>query len=377
MVEKIYKQVLINNESKMSYNNYSVEDFASDQKFREWVLNPDPINTFFWEKWIINNPEKRDLVVKARLLVSSFKYKDQKISKEEKKKLLEKIDNIIDSKEDADSSGVKVVPINSVFNQSYRKTNKADTWKNEWLKVAVVLVGIVLSSLFVIQIVTSENEANKKVVLIEKNNPAGRRSILLPDGSKVILNAKSKITYPATFNEDVREVTLSGEAFFDVKKDVNRPFFVKTNEMTTQVLGTTFNVKAYSGDKESEVCLVSGKVLIQKNKGKEESIILIPGEALGLDKETDIITKREFNYKEEILWKDGILYLNETPLDEVFSKLELSYDVSFQFNKKPKNMKAISGSFKNESLENILQTIGYTVRFEYDIDNKNVLIKFK
>lgn len=364
----------------MRYIHYDVEDFANDLKFREWVLKQDPYINFFWEKWMLNHPEKKETIEKARILVLAFQFEEQTFSERDKQRLLTKIDNIIASKEEQGDRVAKVLPIHADFEQSYldKYQIKPATKNRWWLRVAVVLVGVMLSSILITQIITNgklyeENE----LVLQEKRNDVGRRTIILPDGSTVVLNAKSKLAFPSEFSGDVREVTLIGEAFFDVVKDTTKPFIVRANGLTTHVLGTSFNIKAYSDASSSTVALVSGKVWVEKNIGKEEAVELVPGEAISFNLEKDEFTKGQFNYMEEVAWKDGVLYLNATPLPQVFDKLELWYGVDFQYSNIPENMKSVSGSFRNESLANVLQSISYTVDFDYKIENENVLVKFK
>lgn len=361
----------------MRYVHYDVEDFANDLKFREWILNPSPHINFFWEKWLLGNPEKKEVVEQARILVLTFQFEERAFSENDKQRLLTRINKTIASKGKEKDKDVKILPIRTELDQSYLDKYKVKPSKNRWLRVAVVLVGVMLSSVLITQIVTKGKLQEEKVALIEKENRVGRQTVVLPDGSVVVLNAESKLTFPSAFTDEVREVRLSGEAFFDVVKDLTKPFVVKANGLTTHVLGTSFNVKSYPDASSSTIALVSGKVWVEKNVGKEESMELVPGEAVDFNLEKDEFIKGQFNYMEAVGWKDGVLYLNATPLSQVFDKLELWYGVDFQYSNLPENTKSVSGSFKNESLDNVLQSVSYTVDFDYTINGKKVTVKFK
>lgn len=360
----------------MRYIHYDVQDFVDDLEFRKWVLGKDTDANFFWEKWILNNPEKRETIERARVMLLAFQFEEQTFSESDKQRLLVKIDTAIASKEE--NRDVKVLPLHDL-EQSYLNKYQIKPVTNSrwWLRTAVVLIGIMLSSLLLTQIVSNREVHEDKIVFIQKENAVGRQTVLLPDGSSVVLNAKSKLVFPAEFSNDVREVILSGEAFFEVVKDTTKPFIVEANGLKTHVLGTSFNIKAYPNASNSTVALVSGKVWVETNTGKEQSMVLLPGEAADFDLEKDEIIKDQFNYMEEIAWKDGTLYLSNTPLLEVFDRLELWYGVAFQYSSLPQKAKSVSGSFKNESLANVLQSISYTVNFDYIIENENVLVKFK
>lgn len=361
----------------MSYRNYDIEDFASDPKFREWVLSPNPDINFFWEKWMMNNPEKRAQIEKAKILVATYLFQEQAYSKEEKEDLLARIDKTIEQKQEKDKSNVKVLPIDPKFDGLYYSRYKSHNSLEKWLKVAVVLIGIMASSIFITKTIMDSRDAmENQISMVVKDNPVGRRIITLPDGSTVTLNAQSKVSYPSEFSE-FREIELTGEAFFEVVEDKSRPFIVKTDGITTQVLGTSFNVKAYPGAEETSVSLVSGKVLVKSNQDKSKELVLSPGEAAGFNKKTREMIIRNFDYMEEITWKDGTLYFRETPVKEVFNRLEKWYGVTFHYEKIPNEIKPISGSFTDEYLDNVLESIGYTVKFDFEIEEKDVYVQFK
>ena len=213
--------------------------------------------------------------------------------------------------------------------------------------------------------------------LVVKSMPAGQKStIILSDGSKIILNSGSKISYPKTFTDTSRIITLEGEAFFDVVKDKTRPFSVVANGVVTTALGTSFNINARGP--VCRIALASGKVIINNEndnrKDKNEQYILAPGEALEVNTSAKTTRKFTFDQQSELLWKEGVLYFKNTPLEEIAKRLELWYDVEFQFKSKTGLQKKYTGRFENASLEHVLDNMSYALGFEYFIQGKKVTI---
>jgi len=157
------------------------------------------------------------------------------------------------------------------------------------------------------------------------NVPAGQRAQLtLPDGSKVWLNAGSKLTYPSIFKKE-RRVRLSGEGFFEVAKNANKPFIVSTHTIDIRAIGTKFNVFSYPNTKESTVYLQEGSVKVSFPNAKHKSIFLKPYELLTQQKN---LFKTQFVGNDPLLWREGIYTFNKQPFSEILTKLQLYYDIN-------------------------------------------------
>lgn len=218
------------------------------------------------------------------------------------------------------------------------------------------------------------DETPPRICEIEKSNPTGQKStIFLADGSKIILNSASKVCYPNNFGEN-RSIRLEGEAFFEIKEDSKHPFVVHTRDLTTTALGTSFNIKAYSD--HTDVALVSGKVSVEEVTNPETKLILGPGEAATLS-ETLKLVKSKFDYSKKIAWKDGVIHFKDTPLDDAMQTIERWYGVEITYQNKPPEGLYCTGEFKNDYLSNVLESIGFTLGFEYEIANKTVELNFK
>jgi ferric-dicitrate binding protein FerR (iron transport regulator) len=215
---------------------------------------------------------------------------------------------------------------------------------------------------------------------------------MLPDGSGVWLNAGSKLNYKKAFDGKTREVELTGEAFFDVAKDPERPFIIHTSKMDVKVLGTQFNVKAYELDKNFETSLIKGSVEISVLADPGKKYLLKPNQKLVLAK--DIVASRsaikkngaagvqikELTYLAgtnadiESSWTRNILSFEDEPFSEVAKKMERWYDVKFEFKDKRWENEFLKGSFEKESLDQAMNALKFTTGFNFSIKDKIISI---
>ena len=156
----------------------------------------------------------------------------------------------------------------------------------------------------------------------------GECGITLVDGTKVWVNAESCLRYPVAFGQDRREVVLEGEAYFEVKRDEQRPFIVKTSYGEVKVLGTSFGVSAYVKDEVSYTTLVSGKVQVEKEK--QQPVVISPGEQV-LAFKSGKLQKRQVDISEYVGWKDGLYVFNRQRLDQIMTTLERWYNITVKF----------------------------------------------
>lgn len=217
---------------------------------------------------------------------------------------------------------------------------------------------------------------------IEKTTTVGQKStVYLSDGTKVTLNAKSKIRFPRTLAGDVRNLWLEGEAFFEVAPDANRPFVVHADELQTTVLGTSFNISNYPEDRLVKVSLASGKIKINNMTTQTPGFeyLLNPGEGIVFNRENRAVKEVRFDSVEELSWKDGLLYFKDADFYEIVEELETWYGVTIQVAgiKQNDQNKLFTGYFNNESLQNVLEGLSFSKNFDFSIKNDIVLIKFR
>lgn len=217
--------------------------------------------------------------------------------------------------------------------------------------------------------------------LITKTAPFGRKSMMtLSDGSKVFLNAGSSISFPRTFDNSIREVTLEGEAFFEVTPNPQQPFVVRTGEVVTRVLGTSFNVMAFD-DNDISITVATGRVQVFQYLERtgflsepSEYIVLDPSQQATYQDHRFLVSK--VDVKKSIAWRDNTLRFDETPMSVVAATLERWYDVKIAFDNADIVNCRINGKFKDQRLEEVLKSIRYMYNIEYEIRNPNQIILY-
>lgn len=267
-----------------------------------------------------------------------------------------------------------------------------------WAAAAVLLIGFT-SWLFLPKV----NGKNSKGVIAEKNEvstkPGSKSTIQLPDGSTVVLNAGSKLTYTKDFGKEIREVTLTGEGYFDVAKDKEHPFIIHTSAIDIKVLGTVFNVKAYPEDKKTETSLIHGSIEVTIRNRPNDKIILSPSEKLVVDnvivgddattksvQKTSTLNNRtlvaidkiQYNPVDstvaEVLWTQNRLVFREEPFSELAVRLERWYNVEIEINNPSIADAKMNGIFENETIIQALTALQETIQFKFEKNNNKILI---
>jgi transmembrane sensor len=205
--------------------------------------------------------------------------------------------------------------------------------------------------------------------------------IVLSDGSTVVVNASSKLRYPVKFGTRHRDIILEeGEAFFKVASDPARPFTVHTAELSTTALGTSFNIRAYSHENKVVVALLTGKVKVEeqaKKNSNEAPVILMPQEQLSYNRKSLSMSKSMFGKQDDIVgWKHGFLVFKDASYSEVITEIENRYDVTV-INQTEKTAWNYTGFFKDESLQDVIETICLTKGISYSLKNDTIFLQSK
>lgn len=220
--------------------------------------------------------------------------------------------------------------------------------------------------------------ANSKLIATTIETGSGRSSVVyLADGSKVTLNAKSTLTYN-THISNAREVTLHGEAVFDIKKDNGKPFFVNTSNCKIKVLGTIFNVSAYDNDNYISTTLKQGKVQILESSSGKQLSELKEGERFYMDKKSGNYTVQlQQDLNNDFGWYDGKLCFNDISLKELCNKLEREFGYSFEIKNNNFQTFRYKAYVERESIDNILKYIEFVtpdVHYNIDRNEKKVVL---
>ncbi len=299
----------------------------------------------------------------------------------------------------------KQINSDKAWNELQNKINIKDktigrniVW-NEIIRIAAVfLIAVFLGGLGY-YLIDKNRELNTDPLYIEYVSPLGSRSFVnLADGSKVWLNAGSTLKYQNSFGINNRELLLTGEAFFEVKKNKDLPFVVKTSEIDIIALGTKFNVKAYSEEKTIETTLIEGSVKLESNSVKlADNLVLKPNDkavftkknqtlelTLNQQQNIDNVQAQRVKPKLEIIqsvepepiisWKDQRWVINNEKLGNLAIKLERRYDVNFIFDNDVLKEYAFRGTLEDETLEQIMEAIKLSAPVKYVIDKKTVYV---
>jgi len=244
------------------------------------------------------------------------------------------------------------------------------------LKIAAVLLLAVLigSSIYFIHEKNLQTVATAEVTV----DDLGLSQIELADGTKVTLNRDSKINYPDEFGTDTREVSIVGEAFFEVAPNANKPFIIHAGEATIKVLGTSFSVNAYPENDKVEVIVETGKVKFSKldNSPKTTNeLILDPGEKGTYINTSKLLSKCMNDDPNFLAWKTHKLVFNKTSLKEVIKQLNKAYHVQIDTADPSLNKLLLNAHFEKESLDFILEVISTTHGLKIDKKGEHYLLK--
>lgn len=239
----------------------------------------------------------------------------------------------------------------------------------EVVKIAAILLIAILVTKYFLHDKKTEGLVSMQTLYV----PAGQRAqITLVDGTKVWLNANTRINFPNHFSGQTREVTLNGEGFFDVTSNKEKPFIVKTEKYNVKVLGTKFNLVAYAGKGIFETSLLEGSVEVIK-PDSIKGIFIRPDERIYLADSG--LKKAPIENMNHFLWKDGIISFNDETFPELIKKLELYFDLKIEIkNDKILNYRC-TGKFRTkDGVEHILKVLQLSNKFNFKIDDKLNLI---
>lgn len=250
--------------------------------------------------------------------------------------------------------------------------------KNYWMQIAASILFIIAGSLTVLtymQNKTISSLAEQNVVI--RSGDYGKSLVTLPDGTIVYLNAKSSLTYSQDFGRESRNVALSGEGFFEVKKDIKKQFTVKTGYMDITVLGTKFNVYAYQDKDIVEMSLVEGSVNIATVLPPYKNINVKPNEKVTYYKKTGELKHESTSNEAETAWMKKELVFRSEKLENVFSCLSRKFAVSFNVEDESLLDDIYTGTFEDENIESILKVLKTHYKFDYQNEDGIITIQSK
>ncbi len=262
--------------------------------------------------------------------------------------------------------------------QSQVLSPKANKRFNFWIPAAAAVAAILITVAVFSWFINPKTETH--VTFLESVTPYGvKTKIVLSDSTVVYLNAGTHIKYPSQFKGKTREVSLSGEAYFEVYRDQKHPFIVKTSDVSIKVLGTHFNVKTFPEEDLFEASLLEGSISLSLNKSKkDEMVYLKPNQKASYKKSMAQISVQKVNAELDASWKDGKFYFNNEYLPSILRALERNYNVPVKLMTEKLNSEVYTGLFnKNRTIYQTLDIMKLHKNFIYETRNDTIMIYFK
>lgn len=354
------------------YLTYSAEDLACDADFLRWIKYPEdhPQLDAFWRGWLQQHPYKQEVVDEARGLVLAVLAEDQSLP-----------------------GGVKQQEIWKRIEATARLKSSAGIfplWRRRYSMAAAVVIFTLILGWWAIDFGSHEvvraQIANTDPHFTELvNNSDLPKTIILSDGTSIVLQPRGILKYPENFDADSREVSLTGQAFFEVTRDPNRPFLVFSGEVVTRVLGTSFTVRNVEGEDNVLIQVKTGKVSVflasekalstQPSAKAVDGVVLMPNQQVVYEKIPMKMTKSLVENPAVLipLAKQRFEF-EDAPIKDVFKAIEEAYGVEIVFDEE-----ALSSCYLNASLDNVplyekLKLICRGINTTYEVMDSHIII---
>jgi transmembrane sensor len=352
------------------YHNYTAEDLACDEDFLNWIKHPHRHTHLesFWNQWLVEHPERLEVVEEARYLVLTVLTEDQFFPDNIKQKnVWSRIQRSTDE----------------------RSSKKIATLSQQWYSRAAILAMCLSLGWWTIdhdddRTITEQVQRPGVQFVKHVNNTESPQAIILGDGTSITLQPHGVLEYPERFAADRREVSLTGEAFFEVTRDATRPFLVEAGDVITRVLGTSFTVRNIDEEANVLVQVKTGKVSVFLEEEKTrpsgadknvQGVVLTPNQQVLYEKSAMKMTKSLVENPSVLVPPHGETFVFiDTPIKEVFGAIEEAYGVDIVFDDE-----ALSGCYLNASLDDIamhdkLRLICKAINASYEVMDSHIIV---
>lgn len=395
------------------YLQLTIEELLEDREFIAWMLRGQHQKE--WESCLAENPKFKSTVNKARKILDLLRDKHDHLSDEDLLKIWKNIESFDDQLRNR-TRQIKlrtmmryaavliiVLSIGSVGYWAFYQNQKSYVYTTTADSGTGIQSQLHLSNGTTVDLEKENSKIamngdqkividNEKVIDLSKNSkadeskmnevviPYGKKSqLILEDGTKVWLNAGSRMAFPTKFTGKKREVFLEGEAYFEVAHNQNLPFVVNTGEIAIKVLGTRFNLSAYKSDQLTETVLLEGKVTVSERSVLgflTSETILSPNQKASYDRNNRSITvKNEPDADLVIAWTEGWFKFSQQNMTDVLNKLQRYYNVQFVFDREFPTTDLISGKLDlKESVESVMIALADVANIQFRIDDGKIYI---
>lgn len=350
-----------------SYEQYSVREFVTDSFFIDWVKYPDDKSDAFWREWLIDYPHKQEDIQQARAVVLQLARQTDVVAQHELDQDWETIQKRISRSDDRDT-GTIIRPL----------------WQRQWAWTAVAAAVLLVLSISIWPRLTSS---------VRKGNPTATQSLSafsilnrtqqvvaqrLPDGSVVWMTPGARLSYPRQFAANNRTVQFMGEGFFDVAKDASRPFIIHSGQLKTQVLGTSFNVKANTASDTYAVSVVTGKVSVsaRMKNGRLKTVLLQPQQQAVFALNTQELATKTIpvNVAKQEIWQPASLSFDDATLAEVAKRLEKTFNTTVTLANPALANCRLTVDFNQQRLAEILEQINKLLNTQYSLKDNLIVL---
>ncbi|MFN8354729.1 MAG: FecR family protein [Spirosomataceae bacterium] len=343
----------------------SITDFLEDATFRRWMTQKHPEDRLYWQQWLASHPDKQEIYEQA---VATFLVLEGKPTTLSNQEISAKTEQII----------------------SLMPDNKADEkprfgW--QWVSWAAAAAVIIMLGWWQFRQSDTQELAQNKTTRQEQiaewktisNTTQQAVVVLLPDNSSVLLSPKSQLRFRQQSTQALREVYLQGEGFFEVTKDAAKPFIVYTSNLTTKVLGTSFQIHSFRNETTAYVIVKTGKVTVTPIATPEKSVLLTMNERLNLETKTEKVVKYENKMSDEdpsdIVAQEFVF--DYTPVTDIFSLLESNYHMPIQYERDLLKSCTFTGQLEGVPFLEKIHLICLTIESSYEVVDGKVVIHSK
>ncbi len=392
------------------------QKFIENPQFLQWVFKTNPLVETYWEHYIRENPEERDQLLELKERLIELRFSNEILDKSEKDELKTQITKRLNQELKGNkrrlilNTLMKYAAVALIFAAigglvvyfTMDKVNIYQEFASQTIQIPNSVQGPVLitstgQNVSLKKSCSTVDYSKKGMVVLNNDSalsttddlintmnqlviPYGNQSrIVLSDNTVIWLNAGSRLVYPSQFTGKTREVLLFGEGYFEVTKNPDKPFIVKTSNLDIKVLGTKFNISSYAEDNVIQTVLKEGSVSVRRNGAGffEKDIIMMPNQMTSFDKITSQTKIQEVDANYYTLWTRGLLSFEEIDFARVIKKLERFYNISITFSDPQKQIIRISGKLdlkrsRKEVME-YLEKVSMS-RFEQTSNNQYIIL---
>lgn len=365
----------------MEYNSFLPEDFICDESFQNFCLGAVQKDVQFWQSWIAQNPQKKNDVEQAMQIVRMLNANQGS--------LLEQKSILKDTFIRRESFRKKVFDTPNAKAELERQPIVSIKRKYFLAAAAACAALFILAGAYWLQKDLSEKGNEKEVAGkgVYQSGLQPRNTIILSDGSLVTLAKNSSIKLGENFSSGKRELTLYGEAYFDIKHDSTSPFRVHTSRMELVVLGTVFSVRDFTDSSSSEALLISGRLRVTSKRDSKYMVVLKPNESVVItDKENKEVAQPKAmepifvaatdtaGNKRNLGWIHNRLSIDDEPLSEIAQKLQEWYGIQITFADESVKNYRYSGIFESETVVQALQALQLSYPFKFTSTPQQIII---